>query len=208
MKNISKFAVASMLCTGALLQTGCQQQKASPAIPSDPQIEENIKQWLDKMTLEEKIGQMCQITIDVVTDFDASQKNGFTLDKAKLDTVIGKYKVGSLLNVPLSVAQTKEKWAEAIRQIQEVLDEGNRNPLHLWCGPDSWNDLYTGRNPVPSRGEHGCHFQPGAGETGSRNIRLREQRQETFPGHSPLWSTSDVTRAGRACGRTSGKTVM
>lgn len=120
MKNISKFAVASMLCTGALLQTGCQQQKASPAIPSDPQIEENIKQWLDKMTLEEKIGQMCQITIDVVTDFDASRKNGFTLDKAKLDTVIGKYKVGSLLNVPLSVAQTKEKWAEAIRQIQEV----------------------------------------------------------------------------------------
>ncbi len=120
MKNISKFAVASMLCTGALLQTGCQQQKASPAIPSDPQIEESIKQWLDKMTLEEKIGQMCQITIDVVTDFDASRKNGFTLDKAKLDTVIGKYKVGSLLNVPLSVAQTKEKWAEAIRQIQEV----------------------------------------------------------------------------------------
>lgn len=55
-----------------------------------------------------KIGQMCQITIDVVTNFDASRKNGFTLDKAKLDTVIGKYKVGSLLNVPLSVAQTKE----------------------------------------------------------------------------------------------------
>ena len=120
MKNISKFAVVFMLCTGALLQTGCQQHTASPAIPSDPQIEESIKQWLDKMTLEEKIGQMCQITIDVVTDFDASRKNGFTLDKAKLDTVIGKYKVGSLLNVPLSVAQTKEKWAEAIRQIQEV----------------------------------------------------------------------------------------
>mgnify|MGYP000440177123 CR=1 FL=1 len=120
MKNISKFAVVFMLCTGALLQTGCQQHTASPAIPSDPQIAESIKQWLDKMTLEEKIGQMCQITIDVVTDFDASRKNGFTLDKAKLDTVIGKYKVGSLLNVPLSVAQTKEKWAEAIRQIQEV----------------------------------------------------------------------------------------
>lgn len=36
-----------------------------------------------------------------------------------LDTVIGKYKVGSLLNVPLGVAQKKEKWAEAIKQIQE-----------------------------------------------------------------------------------------
>ena len=72
------------------------------------------------MTIEEKIGQMCEITIDVVTDFEASQKDGFTLNKAKLDTVIGKYKVGSLLNVPLSIAQPKEKWAEAIRQIQEL----------------------------------------------------------------------------------------
>ena len=91
-----------------------------PAIPSDPVIEANIQEWLQKMTLEEKIGQMCEITIDVVTDFEASQKNGFTLDKAKLDTVIGKYKVGSLLNVPLSIAQPKEKWAEAIKQIQEL----------------------------------------------------------------------------------------
>lgn len=119
MRNISKLALASMICTGTLLQTGCQQ-KPEPAIPYDETIENNIKQWLKKMTLEEKIGQMCQITIDVVTDFEASKKNGFTLDKAKLDTVIGKYKVGSLLNVPLSVAQKKEKWAEAIKQIQEL----------------------------------------------------------------------------------------
>ena len=120
MRNITKLALASVICTGAMLQTGCQQQKTASAIPSDPEIENNIQKWLDKMTLEEKIGQMCEITIDVVTDFEASQKNGFTLDKEKLDTVIGKYKVGSLLNVPLSIAQTKEKWAEAIKQIQEL----------------------------------------------------------------------------------------
>ena len=120
MKNITKLAVASVICTGAMLQTGCRQPAATSAIPADPTIEKNIQEWLDKMTLEEKIGQMCQITIDVVTDFEASRKNGFTLDQAKLDTVIGKYKVGSLLNVPLSVAQKKEKWAEAIRQIQEL----------------------------------------------------------------------------------------
>lgn len=72
------------------------------------------------MTLEEKIGQMCEITIDVVTDFGASKEKGFTLSTAMLDTVIGKYKVGSLLNVPLSVAQEKEKWAEAIKIIQDV----------------------------------------------------------------------------------------
>ena len=118
MKNLKNIALASVLCAGACLSA--EGQTVPPAIPSDPVIEANIQDWLKKMTLEQKIGQMCEITIDVVTDFEASKKDGFTLDKAKLDTVIGKYKVGSLLNVPLSIAQTKEKWAEAIKQIQEL----------------------------------------------------------------------------------------
>ena len=118
MKNLQKIALTGMLCASNFL--GMNAQQVPPAIPSDPEIEANIQNWLKKMTIEEKIGQMCEITIDVVTDFEASQKDGFTLDKAKLDTVIGKYKVGSLLNVPLSIAQPKEKWAEAIRQIQEL----------------------------------------------------------------------------------------
>ena len=118
MKNFKKLALASVLCTGVCLTAG--GQKPAPAIPSDPVIEAHIQEWLKKMTLEEKIGQMCEITIDVVSDFEASKKNGFTLNPTMLDTVIGKYKVGSLLNVPLSVAQKKEKWAEAIKQIQDL----------------------------------------------------------------------------------------
>ena len=118
MKNFKKLALASVLCTGVCLTAG--GQKPAPAILSDPVIEAHIQEWLKKMTLEEKIGQMCEITIDVVSDFEASKKNGFTLNPAMLDTVIGKYKVGSLLNVPLSVAQKKEKWAEAIKQIQDL----------------------------------------------------------------------------------------
>ncbi len=118
MKNFKKLALASVLCTGVCLTAG--GQKPAPAIPSDPVIETHIQEWLKKMTLEEKVGQMCEITIDVVSDFEASKKNGFTLNPAMLDTVIGKYKVGSLLNVPLSVAQKKEKWAEAIKQIQDL----------------------------------------------------------------------------------------
>lgn len=117
MKNIKKLALASVLCTGVCLTAG--GQKPAPAIPSDPVIEAHIQKWLKKMTLEEKVGQMCEITIDVVSDFEASKKNGFTLNPTMLDTVIGKYKVGSLLNVPLSMAQKKEKWAEAIKQIQD-----------------------------------------------------------------------------------------
>ena len=108
-------AMTTVMCAGAIaLAVG----QTAPAIPSDPVIEANIQQWLKKMTLEEKIGQMCEITIDVVTDFEKS-RDGFALSEAMLDTVIGKYKVGSLLNVPLSVAQKKEVWAKAIRQIQE-----------------------------------------------------------------------------------------
>lgn len=114
MKNIRNFAMASVVCAGCL--SGMAQ--SLPAIPSDPVIEANIQEWLKKMTLEEKIGQMCEITVDVVTDFPGS-KEGFKLSEAMLDTVIGKYKVGSILNVPLSVAQKKEVWAEAIRKIQE-----------------------------------------------------------------------------------------
>lgn len=114
MKNIRNLAMASVVCAGCL--SGMAQ--SLPAIPSDPVIEANIQEWLKKMTLEEKIGQMCEITVDVVTDFPGS-KEGFKLSEAMLDTVIGNYKVGSILNVPLSVAQKKEVWAEAIRKIQE-----------------------------------------------------------------------------------------
>ena len=114
MNNIRNLAMASMVCAGSL--AGMVQP--APAISADPVIEAHIQEWLKKMTLEEKIGQMCEITVDVVTDFPGS-KDGFKLSEAMLDTVIGKYKVGSILNVPLSVAQKKEVWAAAIKQIQE-----------------------------------------------------------------------------------------
>ena len=107
--------MTAALCAGGCLNGAAQVR---PAIPADPEIEAKIQAWLGKMTLEEKVGQMCEITIDVVTDFERS-RDGFTLSEAMLDTVIGKYKVGSLLNVPLSVAQKKEVWAKAIRQIQK-----------------------------------------------------------------------------------------
>ena len=114
MNNIRNLAMASMVCAGSL--AGMAQP--APAISADPVIEAHIQEWLKKMTLEEKLGQMCEITVDVVTDFPGS-KDGFKLSEAMLDTVIGKYKVGSILNVPLSVAQKKEVWAAAIKQIQE-----------------------------------------------------------------------------------------
>ena len=116
MKNkLRRIAAAAALCAGVCLTATGQ---TPPAITPDPEIEANIQKLLKKMTLDEKVGQMCEITIDVVTDFPKS-RDGFTMSEAMLDTVIGKYKVGSLLNVPLSVAQKKEVWAKAIKQIQD-----------------------------------------------------------------------------------------
>ncbi len=106
---------ATVMCFCAVLTLAAQTQ---PVIPADPAIEARIEQLLGKMTLEEKIGQMCEITVDVITDFPGS-KDGFKLNDEMLDNVIGKYKVGSILNVPLSVAQPKEVWAQTIQQIQE-----------------------------------------------------------------------------------------
>lgn len=118
MNWIKNMILASVMGTGMCMADNVHNVK--PAIPADTNIEANIQKWLEKMTLEEKIGQMCELTVDVVTDFKATQKNGFTLSEAQLDTVIGKYKVGSILNVPLGVAQKKETWAKMMKRIQEV----------------------------------------------------------------------------------------
>lgn len=101
------------LLIGVLL-TGCSEKRPAPAIPSDPEMEAKIENLLKKMTLEEKIGQMCELTIGVVTD-----KSGDKLSEALLDTVIGKYKVGSLLNIPFGEGQNKEVFVDVITQIQK-----------------------------------------------------------------------------------------
>ncbi|MGN0214340.1 MAG: beta-glucosidase [Muribaculaceae bacterium] len=93
------------------------QAQVKPAIAPDAAIEKKIDALLSKMTLDEKVGQMCEITIDVLTDYKSPTPS--KLSEAMLDTVIGKYKVGSILNVPLNVAQSKENWAYVIKQIQD-----------------------------------------------------------------------------------------
>lgn len=103
--------IVSFLLSSSLV--GLAQQ-VTPVIPKDPKMEVKIEKLLKKMTLEEKIGQMCELTIGVITD-----KSGKKLSEALMDTVIGKYKVGSILNIPFGVSQKKEVFAEVISQIQK-----------------------------------------------------------------------------------------
>lgn len=89
-----------------------------PVIPPDPKIEAKVKDKLSRMTLEEKIGQMTQIQLDILGETGPDGK--FRLVPAKLDTIFGKYKVGSILNAPYSYCLDAEAWNEIIPQIQEA----------------------------------------------------------------------------------------
>ena len=107
----------TMVLFSTLLMASCHQQTTAPAIAPDAQVEEKVEQVLSKMTLEEKIGQMTQLSIDVLGSVVDGE---FQLDEAKLQQAIAQFKVGSVLNAPGPVAQTAPKWQEIIGRIQEL----------------------------------------------------------------------------------------
>ncbi len=150
----------------ALVSISSQAQK--PAIPRDAALEAKVEKTLSKMTLNEKIGQMLELNLDVMgkmtvenakvdrekvrsvlqqygradSEIDAMVKmtdqeiidklGGFPVDiyqgetkriwkinEAMLDTLISKWKVGSILNAPGSSAASLDDWQKWIRLIQE-----------------------------------------------------------------------------------------
>ncbi len=106
-----------------LLATACGSKSTwsnvSPAIASDGDLESRVKEIVSGMSLDDKIGQMCEVTIDAV-QCDSLVNGQVELDPAKLKTVIGEYRVGSILNVPMSFAQTPEAWNRIIGGIQDA----------------------------------------------------------------------------------------
>ncbi|WP_418696846.1 glycoside hydrolase family 3 N-terminal domain-containing protein [Bacteroides sp.] len=115
---MNKKLILSLALSGLVL-TATAQTTVAPAIPKDEKIEQQIETLLKKMTLDEKIGQMCELEIGVLQDRKADPSNGYQLSEAILDSVIGKYKIGSILNTPGGVAQTPETWNRIIKRIQE-----------------------------------------------------------------------------------------
>ncbi|HXI92391.1 MAG TPA: glycoside hydrolase family 3 N-terminal domain-containing protein [Blastocatellia bacterium] len=79
---------------------------------------------LIRMTLEEKIGQMTQLEIGMVT---SGKDQDVQIDPAKLEKAVVKYGVGSILNVK-DQALPLEKWHDIIRKIQEA---GQRTRLKI-----------------------------------------------------------------------------
>lgn len=89
-----------------------------PVIKSDPKIEAQVEQTLKKLTLEEKIGQMMELVTDL---FGGNDKNGvFYIDEHKTDSILSRYKIGSILNAPNTCAPTAKQWEKYIAQIQKI----------------------------------------------------------------------------------------
>lgn len=89
-----------------------------PVIKSDSKVEAQVEQTLQKLTLEEKIGQMMELVTDL---FGANDKNGvFYIDEKKTDSILSRYKIGSILNAPNTCAPTAKQWEKYLQQIQKI----------------------------------------------------------------------------------------
>ena len=117
MKKSSLAILSGLLLAscGSSVDTG----DVKPAIPADKGIEEKVKEILSKMTLEDKIGQMCEIEISLVTA-DSLVAGKVVLDDSKLQNAFEKYRVGSVLNTAQGHAQDRETWYRLISGIQDA----------------------------------------------------------------------------------------
>ncbi len=94
---------------------------AAPAIPRDANLEKQVEETVARMTLDEKIGQMLELSIDVIGKQDFSNgKLTWSVDETKLEELIRTFKPGSFLNAPMTTAPTVEQWQQYIPKIQEL----------------------------------------------------------------------------------------
>ena len=106
--------ITAMTCATMFVQA---QGSVKPAIPRDAALEAKIEKTLSKMSLDEKIGQMLELNFDIMGTYDATGK--WQLNETVLDTIISKWKIGSILNAPATRAASVEQWQYWIQLIQK-----------------------------------------------------------------------------------------
>ena len=104
-----------------LFLSACGIEPSNKSFSLIEEDEKKISALLNKMSVEEKVGQTCQITLDAILQKDESNKliEPHQIDLEKLDEAINKYKVGSILNVS-NHTFTLEKWNGIVKTIQDV----------------------------------------------------------------------------------------
>lgn len=99
-----------------LASCGAGQTSGSSAIPEDKAVENKVESVLKKMTLEEKVGQMVQLTAGAFCTDDL-------VDTAKVRHLVKEYKIGSFLNTFGPASRPRAVTAEQIKKIQDITME-------------------------------------------------------------------------------------
>ena len=100
---------------------------------------QQIDELISKMTVEEKVGQMAQITLDVITkgENEAVSDEPLQLNDTLVRKAILEYKVGSVLNTANNRARTVDKWREVIGFLQQVAVKESRLKIPIIYGIDA-----------------------------------------------------------------------
>lgn len=115
-KTLISISMLALACTANA--NICTANANIPVIKSDAKVEAKVDQTLKKLTLEEKVGQMMEVVIDLI---GANDKNGvFYIDEHKADSIFSHYKIGSILNAPNTCAPSAQQWEKYLAQIQKL----------------------------------------------------------------------------------------
>ncbi len=115
-----------------------QQAPVNYVAPAPAEIDRKVEELLAKMTLEEKVGQMAQITLDVIGKGDNrySSYEPLALDPVELQKALVEHHIGSVLNTANNRALTPQKWHEIISQIQDIATTQTRLKIPVIYGVD------------------------------------------------------------------------
>jgi beta-glucosidase len=174
----------SLLLTLIIYQASAQQQaKLSPT-------QQKVNALLAKMTLEEKVGQMAQITLDVIGKGKDrfSSDEPFMLDEKAMQKALVQYKLGSIINASNNRARTPEVWFEIIKKIQQTAMSGTKNGIPVLYGIDAIHgETYTaGATMFPQQIGQAATFNRALVRKGAE-ITAYETRASSIPwAFSPL----------------------
>ena len=114
--------------------TSGREENLSASI--SPEADHFVSELMSKMTLEEKVGQMTQVVVDIVSKPRKSEADPLLLDMKKLREAIIKYRVGSILNTG-GAANSLESWHNIITTIQDVSTKETRLGIPNLYGIDA-----------------------------------------------------------------------
>lgn len=163
---------------------------AVPAIASDPVLESRVDSVLRTMSIDNKVGQMCQLTVGCVRRY-GGHPDEFVFNEALLDSAVIKYKVGSMLNVPADVAQTPAEWNRIIGHIQDRTLAGGGIPDVYGVDQMHGTTYSLGGTLFPQGVNIGASFNPDLARRGAA-ICAYESRACGIP-----WIFAPVTDLGR-----------